>query len=65
MLILTRRRHERIIINDSIVINVESYGKTYVKLSVDTYIPASTILTQRVAKENLFKRIQNRFKPIA
>jgi carbon storage regulator CsrA len=61
MLILTRRRNERIIINDNTIVTVKRIFGNRITVTVET-LPANTT---PVIRENIFKRIQNRFKPIA
>lgn len=65
MLILTRRRNERIIINDKTIVTVKRIFNDGVIITIETpgdnvTVPAIPV---PVIRENLFKRIQNRFKP--
>lgn len=65
MLILTRRRNERIIINDEIIVTVKRVFYNGVKISIERHEPPLPATSTPVTKESLFKRIQNRFKGIA
>ncbi len=63
MLILTRNRGERIIIGDNTLVTVERVYPDHVRISIQDITPIHNNPEPSVSKENLFKRIQNRFKP--